>query len=85
MAGADNQQLSERSPSVSYMWWRDGALVYMASLTFVRASSEYGVLYDIIVDGPFDDEQAEQEKEEENTGSSPDEVQLYLPLYPVWS
>lgn len=44
---------------------------------------EYGVLYDIVTDGPFDDEQTQEEQE--NSESSPDEVQLHLPLYPVWS
>jgi len=43
---------------------------------------EYGVVYDIITDGPFDDEQ-KQEKEEQSN-SPPEEIQLYLPMYPVW-
>ena len=43
---------------------------------------EYGVLYNIVTDGPFDNEQ-NQEKEEQSN-SPPEEVQLYLPMYPVW-
>lgn len=43
---------------------------------------EYGVLYDIITDGPFDYEQ--KQEEEEQSKPPPEEIQLYLPLYPVW-
>ena len=42
---------------------------------------EYGVLYDIITDGPFDDEQTQ---DEEHPRPPPEEIQLYLPLFPVW-
>ena len=40
---------------------------------------EHGVLYDIITDGPFDNEQEEQE----NSKPSSEEIQLYLSLHPV--
>jgi len=43
---------------------------------------EYGVVYEIITDGPFDNEQ--KQKKEEQSNSPPEEVQLYLPMYPVW-
>ena len=42
---------------------------------------EYGVLYDIITDGPFDNEQKEQKQE--NPVPSSEEIQLYLSLHPV--
>jgi hypothetical protein len=42
---------------------------------------EYGVLYDIVTDGPFDYEQ--KQKEEEQSSPPPEEIQLYLPVYPV--
>jgi hypothetical protein len=42
---------------------------------------EYGVLYNIITDGPFDNKQEEQKQE--NSTSSSEEIQLYLSLYPV--
>jgi hypothetical protein len=42
---------------------------------------EYGVLYDIITDGPFDDEQTQDEQEHPRPPS--EEIQLYLPLFPV--
>jgi plasmid rolling circle replication initiator protein Rep len=52
---------------------------------------ECGVLYDIIMDGPFlcdamakarIDNEEKQEKEEQSN-SPPEEIQLYLPMYPV--
>ena len=43
---------------------------------------ECGVLYDIIMDGPFDNE--EKQEKEEQSNSPPEEIQLYLPMYPVW-
>ena len=43
---------------------------------------EYGVLYDIITDGPFDNE--EKQEKEEQSNSPPEGIQLYLPMYPVW-
>lgn len=43
---------------------------------------EYGVVYDIITDGPFDNEQ--EQKKEEQSNSPPEEIQLYLPMYPMW-
>jgi hypothetical protein len=42
---------------------------------------EHGVLYDIITDGPFGNEQEEQKQEDSN--ASPEEIQLYLSLRPV--
>jgi hypothetical protein len=42
---------------------------------------EHGVLYDIITDGPFDNEQEEQKQE--NSKPSSEEIQLYLSLHPV--
>jgi hypothetical protein len=39
---------------------------------------EHGVLYDIITDGPFDNE-----KTQENSKPSSEEIQLYLSLHPV--
>ena len=42
---------------------------------------EHGVLYDIITDGPFDNEQKEQKQE--NPIPSSEEIQLYLSLHPV--
>jgi hypothetical protein len=42
---------------------------------------EYGVLYNIITDGPFDDEQTQDEQE--HPRPPPEEIQLYLPLFPV--
>ena len=41
---------------------------------------EYGVLYNIITDGPFDNEQTQ---EQEHSRPPPEEIQLYLPLFPV--
>lgn len=47
---------------------------------------EYGVLYNIVTDGPFDCEQkqAEEQTEEEHSEPPPEEIQLYLPMYPMW-
>jgi len=42
---------------------------------------EHGVLYDIITDGPFDNEQEEQKQE--NSKPSSEVIQLYLSLHPV--
>jgi hypothetical protein len=43
---------------------------------------EYGVLYDIITDGPFDDEQEQkQEQKQENPKSASKEIQLHLSLH----
>ena len=41
---------------------------------------KYGAIYDIITDGPTEHEKTKAQKESE----SPGEIQLYLPLYPVW-
>lgn len=43
---------------------------------------EYGVLYDIVTDGSFDYEQKQEKKG--HSKSPPEEIQPYLPLYPVW-
>jgi hypothetical protein len=44
---------------------------------------EYGVLYDIITDGPFDNGQKQKQQKQENSRPSSEEIQLYLPLHPV--
>ena len=41
---------------------------------------EYGAIYDIITDSPAENEKTKAQKDSE----SPGEIQLYLPLYPVW-